>query len=38
MTQTYFNSGCALSIYKPDMERKILKYVNENYGTYCRIT
>lgn len=27
----YFNPGCALSIYKPDMENKILAYLNENY-------
>lgn len=31
MTKTYFNPGCALSIYKPEMENKILKFLNENY-------
>lgn len=32
MTKTYFNPGCALSIYKPEMEIKILEFLNENYG------
>ncbi|MHB9941903.1 hypothetical protein CF065_09790 [Clostridium sporogenes] len=32
MTKTYFNPGCALSIYKPEIENKILKFLNENYG------
>ncbi len=32
MTKTYFNPGCALSVYKPEMETKILKFLNENYG------
>ncbi|WP_042276432.1 (Fe-S)-binding protein [[Clostridium] dakarense] len=32
MTKTYFNPGCGLSIYKPEMENKILKFLNENYG------
>lgn len=32
MTRTYFNPGCALSIYKPEMENKILRFLNENYG------
>ncbi|MDF2543039.1 MAG: hypothetical protein K0S47_2757 [Herbinix sp.] len=32
MTKTYFNPGCALSIYKPEMENKILTFLNENYG------
>lgn len=32
MKKTYFNPGCALSIYKPDMENRILKFLNENYG------
>jgi Fe-S oxidoreductase len=32
MTQTYFNPGCALSIYKPETEGRILKLLNENYG------
>lgn len=30
--KTYFNPGCALSLYKPEMEDKILNYLNENYG------
>lgn len=40
--KTYFNPGCALSIYKPNMEQRILQYLNENYGevelhkTCCR--
>ena len=29
--KTYFNPGCALSIYKPEMENKIVKYLNKNY-------
>lgn len=32
MKKVYFNPGCALSIYKPDMENRILKFLNENYG------
>jgi Fe-S oxidoreductase len=32
MLKTYFNPGCALSIYKPEMEHKILKFLQENYG------
>ena len=32
MTKTYFNPGCALSIYKPAVENKILDFLNENYG------
>lgn len=32
MIKTYFNPGCALSIYKPHMEEKILLFLNENYG------
>ena len=32
MKKTYFNPGCALSIYKPEIETKILKFLNENYG------
>ena len=31
MINTYFNPGCALSIYKPETEQKILKFLNENY-------
>lgn len=30
MTKTYFNPGCALSIYKPETENKILEFLNEN--------
>jgi len=30
-TTTYFNPGCALSIYKPEMENMILEYLNKNY-------
>ncbi|PKM73711.1 MAG: hypothetical protein CVU91_01250 [Firmicutes bacterium HGW-Firmicutes-16] len=29
---TYFNPGCALSIYKPEMENRILAFLNKNYG------
>jgi Fe-S oxidoreductase len=32
VSKTYFNPGCALSIYKPEVENKILKFLNENYG------
>ncbi len=32
MTKTYLNPGCALSIYKPEMENKILIFLNQNYG------
>lgn len=32
MTKTYFNPGCALSIYKPEIENRILKFLNDNYG------
>ena len=32
MTKIYFNPGCALSIYKPDIEDKILDFLNNNYG------
>jgi Fe-S oxidoreductase len=32
MTKKYFNPGCALSIYKPEMENKILQFLKENYG------
>lgn len=31
MSKTYFNPGCALSLYKPEVENKILKFLNENY-------
>lgn len=30
--QVYFNPGCALSIYKPEMENKIFQFLNENYN------
>lgn len=29
--KTYFNPGCALSIYKPEMVNRILNYLNQNY-------
>ena len=29
--QAYFNPGCALSIYKPKMENKIINYLSQNY-------
>jgi Fe-S oxidoreductase len=32
MNKTYFNPGCALSIYKPEAENKILEFLNKNYG------
>ncbi len=32
MANTYFNPGCALSIYKPELENRLLKFLNENYG------
>jgi len=32
MGKTYFNPGCALSIYKPDLEKKALDFLNKNYG------
>lgn len=28
----YFNPGCALSIYKPHMEERLLEFLNRNYG------
>ncbi len=28
---TYFNPGCAISIYKPEIENKIIEYLNKNY-------
>ena len=31
MKTVYFNPGCALSIYKPEMEQRLLKYLNEIY-------
>lgn len=30
--QTHFNPGCALSIYKPEMENEILSFLNQNYN------
>lgn len=42
MSKIYFNPGCALSLYKPEMESKILAFLNENYAdvelhkTCCR--
>jgi Fe-S oxidoreductase len=32
MAETFFNPGCALSIYKPRMESRILRFLNENCG------
>jgi hypothetical protein len=32
MAKIYFNPGCALSLYKPEIENKILKFLNKNYG------
>lgn len=32
MGKTYFNPGCALSIYKPELGEKILTFLNKNYG------
>ncbi|WP_031483132.1 heterodisulfide reductase-related iron-sulfur binding cluster [Maridesulfovibrio frigidus] len=29
--KTYFNPGCALSLYKPEMENTILAFLNQNY-------
>ncbi len=29
--RTFFNPGCALSIYKPSMENRILDFLNQNY-------
>ena len=31
MKTLYFNPGCALSIYKPEMEPRLLQYLNEVY-------
>jgi hypothetical protein len=30
--KTYFNPGCALSLYKPEMELEVLKFLNETLG------
>ncbi|PLX31640.1 MAG: hypothetical protein C0604_06840 [Clostridiales bacterium] len=32
MKRMYFNPGCAMSLYKPEMENEILKFLNKNYG------
>ena len=32
MTRYYFNPGCALSIYKPYMEGRILRFLNGGFG------
>ncbi|HOP75283.1 MAG TPA: (Fe-S)-binding protein [Bacillota bacterium] len=32
MAKLHFNPGCALSLYKPEFEVKILKYLNDNFG------
>lgn len=32
MANTYFNPGCALSIYNPELEERIIELLNENYG------
>ena len=32
MPKTYFNAGCALHIYKPEAEKKILDFLNQNYA------
>ena len=31
MHATHFNPGCALSIYRPEMEHRLIKFLNENY-------
>lgn len=42
MGEKYFNPGCALSIYKPGMEQRLLNFLQKNYGnillhkTCCR--
>jgi len=37
MQKIYFNPGCALSIYKPDMEQKILHYLNMYYDNNVEV-
>jgi Fe-S oxidoreductase len=32
MTKTYFNPGCAMNLYKPEMEQILLQLLNEHYG------
>jgi Fe-S oxidoreductase len=32
VTETYFNPGCALGIYRPEFEDRILGFLNDNYG------
>ena len=29
--KTFFNPGCALSIYKREMENRIINFLNQNY-------
>lgn len=31
MIKTYFNPGCALSLYKPDIEKRVLDFLSLNY-------
>lgn len=33
MSKCYFNPGCALSIYKPDSKSKVIKILNDYFGT-----
>ncbi|MCL2592836.1 MAG: (Fe-S)-binding protein [Defluviitaleaceae bacterium] len=37
MQKIYFNPGCALSIYKPEMEQKILHYLNMYYDNNVEV-
>lgn len=32
MKKTYFNPGCAMNLYKPEMESTLLQLLNEHYG------
>ncbi len=32
LNQCYFNPGCALSVYKPESEEKVLKVLNQYFG------
>lgn len=32
MEKTYFNPGCALSIYKPEMVQQLIRLLNQHYG------
>lgn len=42
MKNYYFNAGCALNIYKPDMEKRVIDFLTENFEdtlphkVYCR--